>query len=105
MIWVQFPSGMRVKYNAASYVVCGTGAWKLCDKNPAEGGEVIALIQPTAGVLVELLEACHVENPTTDLNKMTERLVRHLRDVKPWTLKDLKRELTKFNSRSRCRKD
>ena len=105
MMWVQFPSGVRVKYNAANYVIHGSGEWKLCDKDPAKGGSVIAVIQATAGAIVEICESCHVENATTDGNRLTERLVRHLRDVKPWNLKDLKRELTKFNSRSSCWKD
>ena len=103
MMWVQFPSGVRVKYNNAHHLTYETELWRLYTDSTQK--VLVAAIQASAGVIIEFQEACHVENPTTDLNKMTERLVRHLRDVKPWNLKDLKRELTKFNARSGGWKD
>ena len=106
MFIVRYPTGVSITYNTADYLKYGTGVWELYTDDPDKGGEWVASISPAAGCVVEVIEACKIENPTTDVTGRTvlSNVLKHLRDYGHHDfdlLIELKRELQQFDARAR----
>lgn len=61
MLQVRYPDGTIVVYNNANQLEHGPNGWNLYTK---KDGNWIATIQPSAGVIVEAVEACRVDRPS-----------------------------------------
>ncbi len=70
MITVRFPTGVSITYNAAHYVEHPERYWKLYDKAPDKGGDLIAIIQASAGAILEFPAPCRIENPDEEWEPM-----------------------------------
>lgn len=69
MFTVRYPNGQAVQYNEANYVIYGDKVWELYTK---ENGITVALIQQSAGVIVEFQPACSIQNPMeANLDRLT----------------------------------
>ena len=107
MITVRFPTGMSITYNCGWYIQHPADRWAIYDKDPAKGGLLIAMIQASAGALVEWTAPCRIENPAagqTD-EKLIEGLAEYperLRQGRTIHLAALKRELQDFDARTGC---
>jgi hypothetical protein len=62
MLTVRFPNGQAVQYNTACFVQGGGGTdyLRLYTHDPKKGGQWVASIQGSAGVIVEAITACRV---------------------------------------------
>ncbi len=106
MMTVMFPTGIRVTYNEANWIEWPqNGSWLLKTK---QDGEVIAKIQPTAGVLVEWRNPCTVTAPPVATAKAAlQFLVNALNatSITGWEeevlLRELKLKLTRFDARKK----
>lgn len=104
MLTVRFPTGVSVRYNQASFISYNNAAWELYTKDPAQGGEFVAIISPQSGCIVESRPASAVENPVTGLtgDKALDYVVENIRQFNTFTnrrkLKQLKAELTDYNA-------
>ena len=72
MITVRFQNGQAVTYNSADTLLADPHyGWKLLTKGD---GDLVACIQPSAGVIVEFEPPCKVENPLAEVNTRTVTL-------------------------------
>jgi hypothetical protein len=106
MFIVRYPTGVSITYNQARYLTYKSAVWELYTADPEKGGNWVASISPSAGCVVEAIEACKIENPTTDVTGRTVLLnvVKHLRDYSRYDfdlLIELKRALQQFDARAR----
>lgn len=100
---VRYPTGLAVTYNDANFLTHGNNQWILSTADPDKGGRKLAFIQQTAGVVVEFVPACRAEFTTLTVFKAAQLLAdkpEELRRLQFSTLRDLKRALTGFNSKT-----
>ena len=105
MLTVAFPTGVRVTYNDANYLVRGAESWQLY---AAKDGTWVASIQSSAGVLIEAVRPCSITAPPVATVKSALELVVSAlnRDtVTGWDemalLRDLKSKLQRFDARKK----
>ncbi len=106
MITVRFPTGVSLTYNADWYTQHPReDGWKIYDRMPEKGGTIIAMIQPSAGAIMEWSAPCRIENPAagqTD-RKTIEGLAEQperLRQGSTHHLAAIKRALADFDART-----
>jgi hypothetical protein len=105
MLTVMFPTGVRVTYNDANYLVRGESSWILYT---AKDGTWVAAIQCAAGAIVEATRPCAITSPpVATVKSALELVVQELnRDViTDWgevaLLRDLKSKLQRFDARKK----
>lgn len=106
---IRFPNGVSLRYHNAKYLIRDAGSWALYTKNPNDGGAWVASIQLSAGCVVECEgQSVTISNPVegkTNEEKING-LLDNLRGIKDWRglegLKELKKALAKFDSRTNC---
>ena len=102
MMTVTFPSGVRVQYSTAGYLIRDQASWVLYTK---KDGDWIASIQMSAGVIVESVPACAVTAPPIPSDDAAlDALLRQIESgdrgtMNVWKLKHLKRALATFNAK------
>lgn len=92
MLTVRFATGISVTYNTARFLSRESECWKLYTADPNKGGAWIASIQPSAGAIVEAIDACKVEqaalsvaeaarllSSTDELGRLDSSVVRRLK--------------------------
>jgi hypothetical protein len=83
MFTVRFPNGQAVQYNNAHCLNRESSAWVLYTAEPSKGGEWIASIQVSAGVIVESQSACRVYDARQRIeNEKIENLTKEIRSLK-----------------------
>ncbi len=99
MMWVRYPNGQVVRYNTANYLSYKNGVWELYTRKE---GTWVCSIQDSAGVVVEAVKACHVENPIAGINHdtVTNYVIEHIRELPCNKLHELKNLLKSFDSRT-----
>lgn len=100
MMTVRFPNGQAVTYNDAHFIEHSPVTWRLMDK---EGGRCLAIIQASAGVIVDLVRPCKVENSAQvqTLESAARMVVGNLRDIPGSIAANLKLQLESFNRQTR----
>lgn len=107
MITVRYPTGVCLVYNNAHFLRHGNGTWSIYTGDPDKGGDHIAFIQASAGVVVDWTPPCRIENPAE--HQTDERSIRELslyperlKQGTPQALARLKRLLQDFDARTGC---
>lgn len=108
MLTVMFPTGVRVTYNEANYLVRDGNSW---DLYTAKDGNWVASIQFSAGVLIEAQKPCVISAPpVATVQSALELVVRDLnrnqitgRDEMT-LLRDVKQMLRRLDARKKVRK-
>ncbi len=98
MVTVRYPNGQCLTYNEAHDLTRNATEWDLYTK---KDGKWVASIQISAGVIVEVIPPCKIENPIQQLtvDSALELLIKHIRDAKNFSnVTTLKSLLRKFNS-------
>jgi|CXWL01.1.fsa_nt_gi hypothetical protein len=105
MLTVMFPTGVRVTYNDANYLVRGEASWNLYT---AKDGTWVASIQCAAGVIIEATSPCAITAPPMATVKSALALIVNelsRSTVTGWDemvlLRDLKSKLSRFDARGR----
>lgn len=105
MLTVMFPTGVRVTYNDANYLVRGESSWSLYT---AKDGTWVASIQCAAGAIIEATRPCVITAPPVATAKSAlELVVQELNrnQITGWDemtlLRDVKQMLRRFNARTR----
>jgi hypothetical protein len=105
---VRYPSGQAVTYNDATFLYHGNGSWEIYTKDKEKGGRCICVIQQSAGVAVEFVTPCKVENPLAKLTgeSALDFVLANIEDLsRPYggalKVAKLKTKLQKFSSRSK----
>ena len=102
MLTVRYPNGQKLRFNDANFLVYDETHW--CLYNDEKHKEWIASIQPSAGVIVEVVSPCSVENEIIELTerrafKIVEKVLakgRHGEGCGEITA-NIKRHLRRFN--------
>lgn len=63
MLRVRYPNGLTIQYNTANCLTPDVHGWNLYT---GKGGDWVASIQPSAGAIVEAVEACRVYQAADD---------------------------------------
>src|ERR1051326_3691743 len=84
MMTVRYPNGQAIVYNTGWYLVTESNVtMEIFDKPPKDGGSLIAKIQPTAGVIVEWVQACRVYDATKgSFDQKLADIEKELRSIK-----------------------
>jgi hypothetical protein len=93
MLIVRYPSGVSIRYNTANQLIYHEQYWTLLTGPKDQGGTWVASIQVSAGVIVESVPACNIENPTLALSS---RKVDQLMEDNWRELGKLKRQIAKL---------
>ena len=102
MITVTFPNGVRVTYNSTNYLIRDNSYWDLYTRKDGNG---VASIQPSAGVIVEVVKPCAVVGPpVTSPDTISDVICMlaesgELHRAASYKVKNLKWVLRKFNAR------
>lgn len=94
MLRVRFPSGITVQYNTAYHLSYYETRWELYTE---KGGDLVASIQASAGVIVEAVEACSIYQAVGDPDGT--KLSSVLSDVSA-----IKRKISKLSTAERKRR-
>lgn len=108
MITVRYPNGQTVRYNDAHQTYTqSNGDHHIYTGNKDQGGTIIAVVQGSAGAVLEWTRPCEVSNPLTGFTNRTaaKHVLDNLRQCDSSHLAALKRALTQFDSRTFTWKD
>ena len=108
---VRLPSGRTVTYRTANYVEYGDRGWLLWtskeDKEEDKAGSFVALIQPSAGAIVEYVPSWQVDVNAAGIEESLDGVLALVRErICPSNefrsgLVELKRLLRDFDARTR----
>jgi hypothetical protein len=78
MLTVRYPNGQKLRFNNAHHLLYSETEWCLYESEKQK--KLIAIIQPSAGVIVEFVSPCFVEKENIELTKrrafeMVERIL------------------------------
>jgi hypothetical protein len=104
MLTVRFPDGTTVEYNTAHYLIRDSNGWVLYT---AKDGDWVAWISAASGCIIEATRPCRIYNAmhTTEQLRLLIQELRRMNYSDLSIAVTLKRELAKFNSRTRTWKE
>jgi hypothetical protein len=83
MFTVRYPNGQAIQYNTAHSLKYSPDGWKLYTRDPDKGGDWVASIQLSAGVIVEAKPACRVFDASQGIeNESITALTKEIRSLK-----------------------
>ena len=95
MLTVRFPNGQAVQYNGANFIYHGNNAsYELYTKSKDSGGTCVAIIQASAGVIVELVTPCRVYD---GMERIGEQQIKNINS----SLATIKRKLPVIKRKSK----